>query len=81
MLVLLFMQALLASLALAGAVGSPSVHAPAVIRTRNAPGKSDADTYRALGRALSLAERDTVKEGSVSLDKSWVDAELFSYTR
>lgn len=74
----LFVYALLWALAYAG---SSSLSSPAVIRTRNAPGKSNTDSHLAIQRALSLAERDTEREDSVSLDKSWNDAVLFSYSR
>ena len=53
-----------------------------VVRTRNAPGMSDIDTFRAIRRALSAAEvhkRDLTEfKNSTSLDTSWDGAVLFS---
>ncbi|KAF2795410.1 hypothetical protein K505DRAFT_373905 [Melanomma pulvis-pyrius CBS 109.77] len=52
------------------------------IRIRNAPGASNADTYRAVGRALyeTRAEQGTVAfDANVTLDRSWNDAVLFAY--
>lgn len=49
------------------------------VRTRNAPGASDIDTYRAIGRAISevaAQKRDVELKNSTTLDKSWDGAIL-----
>ncbi|KAF7549659.1 hypothetical protein G7Z17_g6224 [Cylindrodendrum hubeiense] len=56
---------------------------PAFLRTRSAPGVSVADTVRLVHRALSafsLEGRATAQENSTSLNKSWNDAVLFTYS-
>ncbi|KAH7122187.1 hypothetical protein B0J13DRAFT_648409 [Dactylonectria estremocensis] len=53
------------------------------LRTRNAPGISVAETVRLFRRALAgltLEERSTTQENSTSLDKSWDDTVLFTYS-
>lgn len=59
------------------------VPANAALRTRNSPGKSDADTLDVVGRALQLARLQTrdsnYSMNRTSLAKSWVGATLFKY--
>lgn len=63
------------------AVASPAPAPLVSVKTRNFPGKSDEFTlhevYRRLA-ALAHERRDNVFNNSMSLDKSWNDATLFS---
>jgi len=55
-----------------------------VVRARNAPGTTDADTFRAIRRAISdirLIGRDNVFTASEKISKSWDGAVLYSYTK
>ncbi|KAH8734379.1 hypothetical protein BGZ61DRAFT_442472 [Ilyonectria robusta] len=79
------MWGLVLALWIASATGSSTPPpSPAFFRTRNAPRASAADTVRLLRRTLSglsLDERSTSQENSTSLNKSWDDAVLFTYSQ
>ncbi|KAK2733931.1 hypothetical protein FQN57_001914 [Myotisia sp. PD_48] len=53
-----------------------------VVRTHNAPGKSNSDTHRAIGRELAAVvfekRDDLVANATVALDRSWTDATLLA---
>ncbi|KAM5383706.1 hypothetical protein ACJZ2D_001695 [Fusarium nematophilum] len=56
---------------------------PSFFHTRSFPGRSKYDTWRAIRRtfaASALERRDIVQENRTSLDTSWEDAVLFTYT-
>ncbi|KAK4141509.1 uncharacterized protein C8A04DRAFT_13999 [Dichotomopilus funicola] len=65
-------------------VASPADIVPVLdVRTRNMPGKSDEDTRNLIWRDIVAAanyRRENTFSNSMSMDKSWVDATLFSYT-
>ncbi|KAL2167198.1 hypothetical protein VTG60DRAFT_1610 [Thermothelomyces hinnuleus] len=76
-----FISALVWAAGLAVATPSP---APLVnVRTRNLPGMSDEDTLHLIWRRIAHAahiRRENVFKNSTSLEKSWNDAELITFT-
>ncbi|KAK3290999.1 uncharacterized protein B0H64DRAFT_420741 [Chaetomium fimeti] len=68
----------------AGLVSAAATPAPLVeVRTRNLPGTSDEHTRHLIWRRLAdlaRTRRQNVFENSASLDKSWNDATVFSYS-
>ncbi|KAL2179582.1 uncharacterized protein P884DRAFT_194912 [Thermothelomyces heterothallicus CBS 202.75] len=81
MVKLCFISALVWAAGLAVATPSP---APLVnVRTRNLPGMSDEDTVQLIWRRIAHAahiRRENVFKNSTSLEKSWNDAELITFT-
>lgn len=63
-------------------VASPADIVPVLdVRTRNMPGRSDEDTRNLIWRDIVEAakyRRENTFSNSMSMDKSWVDATLFS---
>jgi hypothetical protein len=63
------------------AVASPAPAPPVSVQIRNFPGKSDEFTLHEIYRRLAVLaheRRDNVFNKTMSLDKSWSDATLFS---
>ncbi|KAF1972785.1 hypothetical protein BU23DRAFT_599525 [Bimuria novae-zelandiae CBS 107.79] len=72
------MQGLTTALSLATSLLSLATAADVSVRTRNAPGYTDADTHLAIRRGLAEAKHQKREElgGNVTLDRSWDGAVL-----